>query len=389
MTKTNSTIQVDTIDGDTLSGFFERFNVANQQIEESLLMLDLDPYDVEMLQKLSAALVTIKQSLLEIDFNELAFLTQSIGNLISSIQATKSKFESTYGDIVLLAIDDIKNVFEKLIDGSEPCVLLPRLPKVCDAINKISLDDKLHLQEAVRDALLLLDPSIEILETAISEKSSLRSLFDDTPPDEEELAAYGVEENEDFIFFRSLSEPLEHRAHYWKGRSERMLRLALKMNDHAGRPVDPNQLAAAVYMHDAGMGLLPIEIIEKNGELSDEERNQIKEHPRIGFELLRYMKQWSEAAVIILQHHERVDGTGYPSGLKEKDICEGAKIMAIVDMIDARTHERSHATMLKRPLLRAAMEVSKYADNQFSAYWVDIFRDLFHRSRKQKNTDEA
>ncbi|MDH5472600.1 MAG: HD domain-containing protein [Gammaproteobacteria bacterium] len=389
MSETDSTIQVETIDGDTLGGFFERFSIANQEIEESLLMLDLDPCNSQMLLKLNHALVVIKQALLEIGFNELAFLAQSIGNLISSIKATDSKFDSTYGDIVLLAIDDIKMIIEKLIDGDGPCVLLPRLPRVCDAINKISLNDKLHLNEAVRDALLLMDPSIEILETAITEKNSLTSLFDDTPPDEEELAAYGVEENEDFTFFRGLSEPLESRAHYWRGRSERMLRLALKMNDHADRPVDPNQLAAAVYMHDAGMALLPVEIIEKKGKLTEEEIMQVRDHPKIGFELLRYMKQWGEAALIVLQHHEKVDGTGYPSRLKEKDICEGAKILAIVDMIDARMHERAHATMMKRPLVRAAMEISKLADNQFSSFWVDVFRDLFHKMRKQEHSENT
>ncbi|MDH5765001.1 MAG: HD domain-containing protein [Gammaproteobacteria bacterium] len=388
MTKTESSIEVDTIDGDTLSGFFERFNKAGKEIEESLLMLDQTPYDTQLLKKLNKALLNIKQSLIEMEFNELAFLVQSIGNLISSIQVNKSKFESTYGDIVLLAMDDIKTAFEKMIEGSDRCELLDRLPKICEAINKISLVDKLHLDEAIKDTLLLLDPTIEILESTITEKNTLQSLFEDSPPDEEELIAYGVEENEDFIFFKGLAEPLEERAHYWRGRSGRMLRLALKMNDHAGRPVEPNQLAAAVYMHDAGMGLLPVGIISKEGALTDDELSQIREHPRIGYELLRYMKQWGEAALIVLHHHEKVDGTGYPAGLKEKDISEGAKIMAIVDMIDARTHERSHATMLKRPLLRAAMEISKYADNQFSSYWVDIFRDLFHKARKQEQSEK-
>jgi len=141
-------------------------------------------------------------------------------------------------------------------------------------------------------------------------------------------------------------------------------------------------------MHDAGMALLPMEIIKKDGPLTNEELVQVREHPRIGFELLRYMKQWSGAALIVLHHHERVDGTGYPSGLKENDICEGAKILAVVDMIDARMHERAHVDMLKRPLLRAAMEISKHADSQFSSFWVDIFRDLFHKMRKQENSEK-
>ena len=96
------------------------------------------------------------------------------------------------------------------------------------------------------------------------------------------------------------------------------------------------------------------------------------------------MKQWRQAAEMVLQHHERMDGTGYPYGLKESEICEGAKILAIVDAIDARTHERAHMTLLKRPLLRAAMEIGKHSEKQFSSYWADIFKSVFQKMRKQE-----
>ena len=136
-------------------------------------------------------------------------------------------------------------------------------------------------------------------------------------------------------------------------------------------------------MHDVGMALLPLDVINSNDKLPENELKLIKDHPKTGFELLRFMKQWASAAEIVLQHHERVDGTGYPYGLQESEICEGAKIIAIVDAIDARTHERAHATMLKRPLLRAAMEIGKNSDKQFSLYWADIFKDVFQQMRKQ------
>ncbi|HEX5637137.1 MAG TPA: HD domain-containing phosphohydrolase, partial [Gammaproteobacteria bacterium] len=139
----------------------------------------------------------------------------------------------------------------------------------------------------------------------------------------------------------------------------------------------------AVYMHDVGMALLPLEIINNVQPLSEEDLQQIREHPKFGFELLRYMKQWREAAYIVLQHHERMDGSGYPYGLKENEICEGAKILAIVDVVDARTHERNHASPQQQALLRAAMEIGKHSDTQFSTYWVDVFKNLFQEMRKQ------
>ncbi|TNF33810.1 MAG: HD domain-containing protein, partial [Gammaproteobacteria bacterium] len=299
-------------------------------------------------------------------------------------------FQKEFSDIVLLAADAINTILQKIIDGEERCVMLARLPRAIESIGNMIQADAIHRDELIRDVELLLDPATEILEPSRSAaQDSLRNLFDDSAPDEEELAAYGVEENEDFVFFKAMSEPLESRARYWKGRSQRMLRLALQMNEHAGRPVDPNQLAAAVYMHDAGMALLPLEVINKEGALSDDDINMVRDHPMIGYELLRYMKQWREASAIVLQHHERPDGTGYPNGLKDNEICEGAKILAIVDAIDARTHERVYASIQQRPLLRAAMEIGKEADTQFSAYWVNVFKDVFQQMRKQEQSIES
>lgn len=384
MSRTTAVYEVDTIDADALAHFFKTFSGAYLHIEQALLMLELDATNERFLGELQSAIHSIQEALEKIGLNELLCLTVTLQGLVQSIRDKKVEFHTVISDIVLLAVDDIKVVLEKIIDGETRCVMLERMPRVCATISNIAEVDGFYQDSIIKDALLLLDPSTEILEPHISPSASLVDLFDDSAPDEEELAAYGVEENEDFVFFRALSEPLETRARYWRGRSQRMLRLALKMNDHAGRPVDPNQLAAAVYMHDAGMALLPLDVINHESDLSEDELQQIKEHPKIGFELLRYMKQWREAANIVLQHQERVDGKGYPYGLTENEICDGAKIIAIVDAIDARTHERVHSTLLKRPLLRAVMEIGKHVDTQFSEKWVNVFKQVFHQMRKQQ-----
>lgn len=383
--------EVDNLDAAALMGFFQHFSSAYQQIEQSLLMLEIDPADMQEINALMSSMDEIGQSLQDIGFDELASLTQSLNQLLQAVHQDKLQFETVISDIILLAVSDIKVVLEKIIDGTEQCVMLERLPRVCDALALIGKTDASHREQVIRDTLLLLDPTTEILIQDDSESNYLANLFNNTIPDKIELASYGVEENDDFIFFRALSEPLEARARYWQGRSQRMLRLALKLNDVGERPVDPNQLAAAVYMHDAGMALLPASIINATGELTADQQSQVEQHPEVAYELLRYMKDWTEAAQIVLQHHERVDGKGYPKQLKENEICDGAKILAIVDAIDARTHERVHATLMKRPLLRAALEISRQADRQFSAYWVDIFRQVFHQLSQQdrKNIDEA
>lgn len=385
MSSSNNAIafQLNTLGATTLADFFGLVGEASTQIEQALLMLQLDNNDAQSLGELAAAIESVHNALADLGLNDLRGLTASLLQLVHSMRMRQVTFTTRLGDIVLLAITDIKTVIEKLLEGEERCVLLGRLPRVCEAIISIASVGSANRDTLLQDVMLLLDPNTEVLEPTISASDSLSKLFSDSEPDIDELMSYGVEENEDFDFFRALGEPLETRSPYWRGRNQRMLRLALKMNDEAGRPVDPGQLAAAVYMHDVGMALLPLEIINNESDLGPEELQQIREHSRVGFELLRYMKSWREAAQIVLQHHERVDGSGYPYGLKESEICEGAKIVAIVDAVDARTHDRMHAGTQQQALLRAAMEIGKHSDTQFSAHWVNVFKTIFQQKRKQ------
>ncbi|HED32979.1 MAG TPA: HD domain-containing protein [Gammaproteobacteria bacterium] len=387
MLKQDFAHQFEIISAPALAGFFLGFNTSQQQIEQALLMLELSPDDDILLHELQENIVSVQKSLQSIGFGQINPLTISLNKLLQAVRLNYIPFETLLSDLVLLAIDDIKMVVEKFIDGADRCVLMSRLPRICESIDAIAEADEMHIESAIRDALLLLDPGMEIIETSITQSDTLINLFSQDIPDEEELSAYGVEEGDDFIFFRALSAPLENRASYWRGRVDRMLRLALKMNDQAGRPVDPNQLAAAVYIHDAGMALLPLELINSVDELTQEQRELVRHHPVTGYELMRYMKNWREAALIVIQHHEQVDGKGYPYGLTEREMCEGAKILAIVDAVDARTHERAHAMLLKRPLLRAAIELGKYAGVQFSEKWVDVFKEVFQEMRKIKEVN--
>jgi HD-GYP domain-containing protein (c-di-GMP phosphodiesterase class II) len=375
--------QLATLDAASLADFFGLITEAHTQMEQSLLLLQIDNADNQSLSELAMAIDNIHNALADHSLIELRELTSSLLQLIYSVRQRHMPFSTTVGDIILLATLDIKTVIEKLLEGDASSALMHRMPRICVAIKNVAHVDRSMQEGMMRDILLQLDMNTEVLDSTSTAAESLRKLFSSADPDEDELVSFGVELNDDFTFFHGLGEPLESRSRYWQGRNQRMLRLALKMNDQAGRPVDPNQLAAAVYMHDVGMALLPLEIINNQSPLTESDLQQVREHPKFGFELLRYMKQWREAAYIVLQHHERMDGSGYPYGLKENEICEGAKILAIVDAVDARTHERTHVSTQQQALLRAAMEIGKNSETQFSTYWVNIFKSLFQQMRKQ------
>jgi HD-GYP domain-containing protein (c-di-GMP phosphodiesterase class II) len=95
--------------------------------------------------------------------------------------------------------------------------------------------------------------------------------------------------------------------------------------------------------HDVGKTKIPASILRKRGPLSEPEWVEMKRHPEVGLTLLDPQSPFAEdSKAIILQHHERLDGTGYPKGLKEADIHPFAKVAAIVDVFDALTSRRAY-----------------------------------------------
>ena len=105
-------------------------------------------------------------------------------------------------------------------------------------------------------------------------------------------------------------------------------------------------------------------------KLNNTEKEQLKKHPSLGYKVLKNNPVWEEAAQMVIQHHERPDGKGYPAQLNEHKICDGAKIIAIVDAFFSMTHsQRRHA----RSYLKAAAEINACSGTQFCEHWVQHF----------------
>lgn len=108
------------------------------------------------------------------------------------------------------------------------------------------------------------------------------------------------------------------------------------------------ELGAGFFLHDIGKVRISPSILDKRGRLNKDEMAQMQQHPELGFQVLRAAKQLSEECRhIVLQHHERVDGKGYPQGLEKEDIHLYARICSIADVYDALTSTRSYRKKLK------------------------------------------
>ena len=146
-----------------------------------------------------------------------------------------------------------------------------------------------------------------------------------------------------------------------------------------------NQLVALEYatlLHDTGKVDIPQELLEKSTPLTKEEKEIIKEHPKKGVEILKYLQALRPAIPIILYHHEKYDGSGYPSGLKKKQIPVEARIMSIIDAFDAMVFGRPYKKSLT--LDEAISELEKNRGSQFDPEIVDAFIKTLHTKEIKK-----
>lgn len=141
----------------------------------------------------------------------------------------------------------------------------------------------------------------------------------------------------------ALIKALEIRDHETEGHSRRVVQYTLALAQQLG--VSEDQLVPIMrgaLLHDIGKIGVPDAILRKPGPLSAEEWTIMKQHTRFGYQMLKGIDFLKEATPIILSHHERFDGTGYPTGLSEVDIPLGARIFAVADAYDAITSDRPY-----------------------------------------------
>ena len=123
-------------------------------------------------------------------------------------------------------------------------------------------------------------------------------------------------------------------------------------------------------LHDAGKISIPNEVLDKINTPDDEEWRMIKNHPVHSYNILKNIHRMSEIAEITRQHHERLDGSGYPDGLTEGRIGILAQIIAISDSFDAMTSERAYRDMLRVEI--AYREIEKGAGILYNREFVKI-----------------
>lgn len=176
-------------------------------------------------------------------------------------------------------------------------------------------------------------------------------------------------------FINALAETIDAKDSYTNGHSVRVAQYSVQIAERAGKSKeDQERIHYMGLLHDIGKIGIPDSIITKNSGLSDKEYVVARKHPEIGAEILAKITEMPDIGIGARWHHERYDGTGYPDGLKENEIPEEARIIAVADAYDAMASRRSYHDVL--PQKEVYEEIKKGKGTQFDPVFADIMLTL-------------
>ncbi len=182
---------------------------------------------------------------------------------------------------------------------------------------------------------------------------------------------------------RALANAIEARDHYTRDHVERVGGYAQALAQEQGWGEERREaLEFGAILHDIGKISVRESVLSKSGPLTLEEWQEMRQHPVVGGHMLEGIPYLAPAIPVVLYHHERWDGTGYPEGLQGEAIPTEARLLAVVDTFDAMTSERPYHPAY--PAEVAMEEILRQAGHQFDPHIVEAFRLCWERGQIQR-----
>jgi putative nucleotidyltransferase with HDIG domain len=178
----------------------------------------------------------------------------------------------------------------------------------------------------------------------------------------------------------SLATALEARDEYTRGHSQRVCEVSMMIAERMGlSPAAIEELRVGTILHDIGKIGVPDAILNKPGRLTDEEFEIMKTHTIKGYEICKPLNLSEGVLMIIRNHHERLDGSGYPDALRGGDLPLPLRIVCVADAFDAMSSRRPYRGVM--PIKKVLAELSRHAGTQFDPVVVEHLKELLSSPR--------
>jgi putative nucleotidyltransferase with HDIG domain len=269
--------------------------------------------------------------------------------------------------VVTTGIDDVEVGVQAMRSGADDYLVKPLTQSVVQA----SLERALHRRELE----LQVESYRQHLEQMVGERTAqLQSALQQTERSYEDT-------------LQALGAAIDLRDSETAGHSQRVCRYSLEIARVMGwSGKDLENLARGAYLHDIGKLGIPDGILLKPGPLTPDERSLMQQHVQIGFDIVKDIPFLADAADIVLMHHERFDGAGYPRRLKGEEILPGARIFPVADTLDAITSDRPYrrASSFESACEVIRSEAGKQFDPEIARVFLSIPPDTWQTIAKNQ-----
>ncbi len=206
---------------------------------------------------------------------------------------------------------------------------------------------------------------------------------------EENRVLYTEMENMYNDTIKALAAVIDAKDPYTKGHSERVAKYASLIGRELNLSFEEiNSIRVASYLHDIGKISIDNSVLLKPTKLTEDEFNLIRKHPQTSYEILSNIKfPYKNIPLLTLHHHESIDGSGYPYGIKGDELTIGMKILALADSFDAMTSDRPYRRAL--PLQSAITEIKNYIYKRFDKHVVVAFLNILKKEIEGELKEEG
>lgn len=293
-----------------------------------------------------------------------------VTNPVEAIEKVKNEhFDLMILDFIMTPIHGDKVVEEIRKFNKDLYILLltghKDLAPPLDTIRRLDIQGYCEKSDKFDQLLLLIESGIK----SIAQMNQIKHINSELSDTYEKLEQAYLES------IQTLRYTVEVKDSYTRGHSDRVSEYSVLLGKHLGLPqADLDTLRVGGLFHDIGKIGVPDAILQKNGKLDDDEYSQIKQHPNIGIHILSHAKIFQNILPIVEHHHEKFDGTGYPSRLAGNDIPYLARIAAVADSFDAMASRRAYRNSL--PLDVIIDEFERCKGTQFDPEIADVFLDI-------------
>ena len=257
--------------------------------------------------------------------------------------------------LMITGLDDVQVGIEAMKKGADDYLVKPLQIEIVIASLERALEKKRLEQE--------LDRYREHLEELVRERT-----------EQLETALQQVELSYEHTL-EALGAAIDLRDGQTGGHSSRVAVYSTRMaKEMDATEYELKTVATGAWLHDIGKLGIPDAILLKPGPLTEEEWVVMRSHVEIGYDLVKRIPFLGEAAEIILSHHERCDGSGYPRGLRKEDIPLGARIFAVADTVDAMTSDRPYRSA--HSFEQARDEIRRGAGGRYDAHVAEVFLSI-------------